>query len=351
MQTHEPELYTGDLSLLTLGSEVFRSFTENPTAIRLWRLMRRTVIVLMIGNSIAVILNSLPIFIPNEGAGAILIPIASGIGGLVAIAALIIMILAPFMYPRWAFDNAWRKDEAMRLSDQTVRERLVGILSPLLVGYLMINIPGAIFAPFSLYAASQAISEQFGGGMIEGIASGFGAVLSTWTITVVGVVGYAYFCGVIVTRALIVETRPEVKPMFQRGYIIGPTIRILVTFFLLSILRAMPFVYWFGTLMTRMFATMTAAAATARAGGPPPPPPLAGVGGMEESFWVFAYLFMIAVDFLSVYVLHRAGKWYWRRDIPIAREFLFTDAPDAPTAAAPPPRDMRLPPAPPMLQP
>jgi len=339
--------YDGDLSLRHLANEVLHSFTDNPTANRLWRLMRRTVVLLTIANALAILLSSLPVFVSNQGAGAILIPIAGGIGGLVALGAFLIMVLAPFIYPRWALDHAWRKDEAMRLTDQTVRERLLGILSPLIGGYVAINIPGALLAPISLYNASKTLSDQFGGGMIEGLASGVGAVVSTWTITLVGVVGYAYFCSVIVTRSLVVECRPETKPMFQRGFIAGPAFRIVITFVLLSILRSTPFAFWMSTLMTRMVSVMAASAAAARAGGPPPAPTMTGLGGMEESFWVLSYLFMIVIDILSIYILHHAGTWYWRRDIPIAREFLFQDADDSIPPALQ--TNLRLPPPPPIM--
>jgi hypothetical protein len=339
--------YEGDLSLRTLALEVYHSLRENPTAIRLWRLMRRTVIVLMIANAVALVLSSLPIFLPPDSLAAkVIAPITAGIGTLIGLGALVIMILAPFMYPRWCFKNAWSGDEAMRLTDQTMRERIVGMLTPIIAGYIGISLPGIILAPISLLAANHSMSQQFGGGMIEGILSGAAAAISTWTGTASGIVTYSVICSVLVLRGLIVESRPDAKSMFQRGYLWSPTNRLLGTLILLSMLRSVPLLYWMGLIMTRTMATIMASAATTPPGTPPGPiSPTAGA--MGELFWLGAYAFMIAVDFLSIYIMHRSAKWYWRRDIPIAREFLFKDADDfvPPLMRA----DLRVPPPPPQM--
>ncbi len=342
----KPARYEGDLRLWTLVREVARSFGENPIAIRLWSKMRRTVIVLMAVKAIASLLYSLPTLLPRSFATTQVSTFASWISTVLDLGVLLILAIAPFKYAAWSFKNSWTNDEALRLADQAPRERIIGMLTPFIAAFVFAHLPSLILAPVSLAEETRSLRELFGSAFIEGWASAIAATVGMWAGTVSWIVAYSAFSSVVVLRGLIGYSRPDAKSRFERGYLAWPTIRLLAVYLLILALKSIPNVYWNKSYIDHSLSTLHAASAPSPTGVAPTPftRPRFEIG---ELFWVGAYAFMVAVDFLSIYVMHRSAKWYWRRDIPIAREFLFKDADDfvPPLMRA----DLRLPPPPPVM--
>jgi len=120
-------------------------------------------------------------------------------------------------------------------------------------------------------------------------------------------------------RRMINTADPAGSRARGTAYILGPVLRIIGISILMAMLRAIPYLVWVGYFMASMFATM-------RTTGKPPTTPQ--FVQMSELFWIVSYSAMIAMDVLGVFVMHRILSGYWRRDIPLAREFVFATGED-----------------------
>lgn len=319
-------MYEGDLRLSTLVREVAAAWDHDPIAILLWGRMRKWVVGLLFF-TLAVSSSAYFSVMPaaqRQLTSSPALKTAIGAAQLAGFSLLtLVTLIFPFVYGRWAFNQAWRRDEGLQMVDFSRRERLIGILAPLIRGGLAFTL---LTLAFSL--AHSGLLE------LSRIELGHAYLKTSASLTPFGDFSYAVMIVgewllqhlILCLLACTVVFRGVVRcssPGAARRFPLWQSLAIMFGVLFVGILFVIPVatklddyrimvqleqLYWVQT-PERWVEQFTA------------------MGYSEETFWQLFWpvnmVYKIAIYSVAFFVLYRVLVWLWRRDIPIAREFLF----------------------------
>lgn len=321
-----PARYEGDLRLWTLIREVTRAWDHNPIAILLWGRMRKWVVGVLfftLAISSPAYFSAIPAAQRQLAASPSLNAAfdAAHLAGFLLLT--LVTLILPFVYGKWAFNQVWQRDVGLQMVDISRRERLIGILAPLIRG-------GLVFTLLSLTSslAHTGLTEwsriELGEPYLRTSASltPFGDFSHAVMIAGSYLLNQLILCLItctVVFRGVARCPSPDAArrfPLWQSFAIlfgvllvglfaIGPVANKLDVY---QVMVQIEQLYWART-PERWVEQFTA------------------MGYSEETFWKLFWpvnmAYKLTIYSIELLVLYKALVWLWRRDIGIAREYLF----------------------------
>lgn len=320
-----PARYEGDLRLTTLVREVTRAWDHDPVSARLWKKARGWVILLCTTTICTNLLSLILIFPAVNTALFVTRSLASILGPIIVLcnfssAGLILAV--HFLYPRWAYRRAWREDDMLKLVDISPRQRFIGMMAPFIRGWLVLIMVGVLInlLQFAL------------GTVMSSLAGGHTFLDATWYSAVFVITSVTNYLFEGVVPAMIASTlglRLATAYASARGRASFPYWKSILGWVLLTVLSGIVIstATWLREDVARRITTPIERERVARSFGYfdtqfITPDQAFGVAMIFHCIWT------IGTGLLIVFLTHRVLIAIWRRDIPIARQFLFQEDAD-----------------------
>ncbi|MDK2972283.1 MAG: hypothetical protein PWP23_2038 [Candidatus Sumerlaeota bacterium] len=327
MTVEEREAGLPDLTFTGLTRLVIEHWRNNPLCRRVWRRIRPWALVFMLIQTIMVGLSLWSVLLQNGTGSPVLSPLSmvAIYGGICffLVIGIAIWILAPILYSKWAYRRYYTDDPMLRTTTLSRTDRLLGFMVPALVAITFYSIPtavgGTVSELLSTYFSTDTEFPLSGGPVSLALAG-----LSAFSSAVFGCIFYFLQFPTCGLRTLLLDS--------QTGQLNRRRWGSVAVVYLLSIgisigwgtVRSLPII------AISSFGAATFALKSAGSGTPP------GAFSLShpEWVWILAYLFMIAADYLGLWMAYLAMRYFWKRDIPLARRTLF-DAPPPQTGTNP----------------
>lgn len=308
-----------DFSWKEIARVCREQWETNPLCRRLWRLIRPYALAFALIQVITTGSGLLIGLISQGGAfGSVPGAAAIGLGVLTSAFSMVILvleILAPLVYAKWAYHKTFLNDDMLRLANLSFRDRLMGILVPAVVAigmvWLVVFVVGLIqailvFRGFS--GSSAAIPFKTSPGSMALLT--FVSVLNH----VVFAIGYSLVFASVVVRRLIQAPWGGGATGRGAGYVAIPYLIGAGVAFAVSLLGSVPmmFVMFIGIIpaMRKSPGKMTPAA-------------MRSIPLWAGSLFVTSLAIRVLIAAAMLLLLRSLLASLWRNDIPAARAWLF----------------------------
>ncbi len=299
----EPDL--PDLSIRPLVAETRRQWTENPLPRRIWRQIRPWALAFALVQMLQQGIGLLAQYVNTAGTGGTFNAAwIATVGGscLFGLLHLVLWVLAPVWFTKWARKKYWRDDPNLSAAPLPKRDRFLGIAVPALIAVFVFYIPSFIFVPFTMILTftDPQIAGLFGG---HGSLSTAFLGVSSLSQVVVSVWSYMLLFVTVILRVLLFDSMTGLGNNRRWSSAVMPYVVNLLLSFVWGFLRSMPMII---VAMTGAFAMG-----------------LGGAASTSDFMWLGVYSFSMLIDCVFFVLSFRVMRYFWKRDIPLARTSLF----------------------------
>jgi len=313
---------------------VTEQWRSNPLCKRLWRKIRPYALVFALIQVIvqgAAALSAL--FNAGGSFGSPSAPIAMGLmvgSGVLGMGVLVLFIMAPLVYSKWAYHTTFLNDEMLRMTPLSFRDRLMGILIPPVVAIAVVWVPSI------LVAAVQSVLSLAGLGVYPTgmpIESGPGALVVMGLCGIVNSIlyamGYMLLFATVVLRRLIQAPWGGAAPGRGKWYVVIPYLIAVGVQFAAGLVGLVP-------MMFVMFMAVIPAMGGPGAGAKGTTTP--SIPAWANTAFAASFVFMVLVQILLLFVFQKILTSLWKSDLEAAESWLFDASRFGDMASVAPPR-------------